>query len=476
MDHVDFNAIKPLLRAYALGHVTFTGPRLFGFLRSLRRQKLSTQENLNILCTILKTSTQPNRFPTAAAIIVGGATALPRLVRAILQKVLSIYSNGPTRLNDRLTRRIQFVCSLLSAWLAFDLLNRDENWFRKRGISSLESPNKHHLPPPSYQPQYAGKTIDFTLFAFCRALDIVIISAWTRSRSKPWHLEQRNPGLANDLRRLADPTIFSISAAIIMWSWFYAPDRLPREYNQWISKVADIDARLIEGLRLARRGEFVYGEDTGKAGLLQPLCQKLGLPEGYGDPTKTIPIPCELYHSGTGKSCEVHAASRFSRSWKFAMEIYVPLQLLARIRTPNLKSAMEGLKAAARSSSFLAAYTALVYYGICLARTRLGPKIFSTKTVTPQMWDSGLCVLAGCLACGWSILLEKPSRRQEVAFFVAPRALATLLPRVYDRQYRIREQAVFATSVALVLTTLKSGNERNVRGVLGRLLGSIMRE
>ncbi|KAK4947561.1 hypothetical protein LTR10_013506 [Elasticomyces elasticus] len=470
VDHVDFSALKPLLRAYALGYVTSTGPRLFSFLRSLRRQKLSTQEKLDVLYTILKTSTQPNRFPTAAAIIVGGATALARLVRAILQRVLSIYSKGSLRLSDSLPRRVQFICSLLSAWLAFDLLNRDENWIRKRGISSLESPNKHHLPPPSYRPQYAGKTIDFTSFAFCRALDIVIISAWTRTRSKPWHPEQQSPGLANAIRKLADPTIFAASAAIIMWSWFYAPDRLPREYNQWISKVADIDSRLIEALRLARRGEFVYGEDTGKAQLLKPLCQELGLPEEYADPTKTIPIPW------TGKSCEMHAASRFWRSWKFAMEIYIPLQLLARIRSPNMKSALEGIKAATRSSSFLAAYTALVYYGICLARTRLGPKVFSRKTVTPQMWDSGLCVLAGCLACGWSILLEKPSRRQEVAFFVAPRALATLLPRVYDRQYRIREQAVFATSVALVLTTLKAGNERNVRGVLGRVLGSIMRE
>lgn len=476
IDHVDFRILKPLLRAYALGYVTFTGPRLFGFLRSLRRQNLSTQEKLNLLYTILKTSTQPNRFPTAAAIIVGGATALPRLVRAVLQKVISAYSSGTTRLSDRLAVRVQFICSLFSAWLAFDLLNRDESWIQKRVVTNLESPNKHHLPPPSYHPRYAGKTIDFTLFAFCRALDIVIISVWTRTRSKSWHPEQRNPRFANAIRKLADPTIFSISAAIIMWSWFYAPDRLPLQYNQWISKVADIDSRLIEALRLARRGEFVYGQDTGKASLLQPLCRELDLPEEYGDPTKTIPIPCELYHSGTGKSCEVHAASRFWRSWKLAMEIYVPLQMLARIRSPNMKSAWEGLKSAARSSSFLATYTALVYYGICLARTRLGPKVFSYKTVTPQMWDSGLCVLAGCLACGWAILLEKPSRRQEVAFFVAPRALATLLPRVYERQYRAREQAVFATSVALVLTTLKSGNGRDVRGVLGRVLGSIMKE
>lgn len=482
---LDISDIKPLLRAYALGYLTATGPRLFGFLRTLRRQDLTVQENLTLLYSILKTPTQVNRFPTAAAVIIGGATALPRLVRIILQWVYSAISkNASLRFSNRLITRIQFVCSFLSAWLAFDLLNRDKSWVRKRAksrsaatvdISNVQHPNQHYSPPPSYHPHYAGKTIDFTLFAFCRALDVAVITAWTRTRTKAWHLEQRSPGLANTIRKIADPTVFASSAAIIMWSWFYSPHRLPRAYNQWISKAAKIDSRLIQALRLARQGNFVYGEETGQASLLKGLCQELGLPEEYADPTKTIPIPCELYHCGTGTSCEVHAASRFWRSWMFAMEIYVPLQLVTRIRSPNLNSVINGLRSAARSSSFLAGFVALFYYAVCLARTRLGPKLVSLKTITPQMWDSGLCVLAGCLACGWSILLEKPSRRQEIAFFVAPRALATILPRVYDKQYKRREQVVFATSIALVLTTMKAGSERNVRGVLGRVLGGVMR-
>ena len=212
-----------------------------------------------------------------------------------------------------------------------------------------------------------------------------------------------------------------------MWSWFYAPERLPRAYNHWISKAANIDSRLIQALRLARQGDFVYGEDTGQAPLLAGLCRELNLPEEYGDPTRTIPIPCELYHCGAGKSCEVHAFSRFRDSWKFAMKVYVSLQLLTLLRSPQVKPIFVALRAAARSSTFLASFVASFYYAVCLARTRLGPKITSYKSITPQMWDSGLCVLAGCLACGLSILLEKPSRRQEVAFWVAPRALATML-------------------------------------------------
>ncbi|RVX70951.1 hypothetical protein B0A52_06109 [Exophiala mesophila] len=479
-------SLKPILRAYTLGYISVTGPRLFGFLRAIRRSDLSTLDKLRLLYTILRTSTQLNRFPTAAAIIVGGATALPRLIHTILQWLLKTTGNSNSqRYTPAISSKLTFICSFLSSWLAFSLLNRDEVWVRKRaqsrsaatvGPNQFHPPNQHHLPPPDYHPHYAGKTMDFTLFVFSRALDIAAITAWTRTRAKSWHPEQRAPRMANAARKLADPTIFALSASIIMWSWFYSPHRLPRAYNNWISKIAEIDSRLIQALRLVRQGDFVYGQDTGQAPLLQGMCKDLGLPEEWGDPAKTIPIPCELYHSGTGKSCELHALSRFWRSWRLAFELYFPLQLITRIRKLGPQTIVDASRAASQSSSFLAAFVSLFYYCVCLARTRLGPKLFSSKTITPQMWDSGLCVLAGCLACGWSILLENPSRRQEIAFFVAPRALATVLPRVYDKRYRGREQIVFAASVATVLTTLQKGDQSRVRGVLGRLLGGVMRD
>lgn len=51
-----------------------------------------------------------------------------------------------------------------------------------------------------------------------------------------------------------------------------------------------------------------------------------------------------------------------------------------------------------------------------------------------MMWDSGLCVAAGCMMCGWSILVENAKKRLELALFVAPRAAVTLLPRRYDKK------------------------------------------
>ncbi|ETN43428.1 uncharacterized protein HMPREF1541_02587 [Cyphellophora europaea CBS 101466] len=483
-EHV--RALKPALRAYVLCYAASTGPRLFGFLKMLRRRDLSMVQKSRVLVTILRTSTQINRFPIAGAILVAGPTITTRLVSILLRLLSSRVEKAPARSLDMDSlSRLRFLCTFLSAWLAFNLLNRDKEWACKRArsrgaiefqASKTESPNKHYLPDPSYRPSYAGKTIDFTLFALCRALDVLVISMWTRTRSSRHHPEHAAPRLAKLGKKLVDPWVFATSASIIMWSWFYSPERLPRAYNHWISTAADIDSRLITALRRCREGEFVYGQDSGQAPLLMSLCDELGLPQAWGDPSKTIPIPCELYHCGRGSSCEIHGLSRFMNSFKFSMELYLPLQLLTKITRPGKTAVLAATGAAARSSSFLAAFVSLFYYSVCLARTRLGPKIFSPKTVTAQMWDSGLCVLAGCMACGWSILIEQPNRRQEIAFFVAPRALATLLPRVYDKAHQRREQIVFALSVAIVLNAAKTGPDTAVRGVLGRVLRGVLKE
>lgn len=323
---------------------------------------------------------------------------------------------------------------------------------------------------------YAGKTIDFTLFSACRAIDVLVITTWMSTRDRRFHPDHIIPRLSHLAKKLADPCLFASSAAIIMWSWFYSPERLPKQYNQWISKIASIDHRLINALRLCRRGDLVYGSTATQDADLPSLCRERNLPESWGNPAEVVPIPCELYHCGAGKSCEIHAGKRFVKTFQLAMRIYLPLQLLSLFHRLSLtrQRILSMAKDAARSSSFLAAFVTLFYYAVCLARTRLGPKIFSKKTVTSQMWDSGLCVLAGCLACGWSIMFEKAARRQEIASFVAPRALATLLPRVYDKRYQRREQIVFAASVAIVMNAMQQ-RKHHVRGVLGRVLETVLR-
>jgi hypothetical protein len=284
-------------------------------------------------------------------------------------------------------------------------------------------------------PSPAGKTMDLTLYAVTRALDVVIGELWSKRKARR-AAAGKWTRLESIIGHTADAGIFALSSGVVMWAWFYLPDRLPRAYNKWIREAAQVDDRLIEALRRARRGVFIYGKETGQAPLLQSMCDDHGWPLEWGDPAKTIPIPCEMVHMGAGPSCELHAAGRFVKAFRFALATYLPLNVIMRIQSPSRDIFMQALKDAVRSSAFLGAFISLFYYSVCLSRTRLGPRIVSCDTITPLMWDSGLCVGAGCALCGWSILIEAAKRRQEVAFFVAPRAAATLLPRRYEKKVR----------------------------------------
>jgi hypothetical protein len=277
--------------------------------------------------------------------------------------------------------------------------------------------------------------------------------------------------------RLVDPAMFAVSSGLIMWTWFYAPDRLPLSYQKWITSAAAVDGRLIEALRRCRNGVIRYGEDNGQAALLGAMCADYGWPREWGDPAVAVPFPCELVHMGAGPSCERHLAVRFVRSFRWAMATYLPLNLLLVVRSRpghRLKAVMGAFASAARSSTFLGTFIALFYYGVCLARSRLGPRVLGRHTSARQAIDSGLCVGTGCFLCGWSILIERAGRRKDMALFVTPRALATLLPRRYDLDLQWRETLVFAVSTAVVFTCVLE-NKKRVRGVLGGILGTVLK-
>lgn len=256
-----------------------------------------------------------------------------------------------------------------------------------------------------------------------------------------------------------------------MWAWFYSPSQLPKTYTKWINSAAAVDSRLIEALRRFHKGELRYGEETGQAPLLQSMCVDYKWPPAWGDPAKSIPFPCEIVHMGCGPSCEYHALSRFYRSFKWSMMTYLPLNLLARKK--NLEGFRTALLSAARSSSFLAVFITLFYYGVCLARTRFGPHIVGKDTQSRQIIDGGVCVGTGCFLCGWSVLVEKAARRKELALFVAPRAMATLLPRRYSLDKQWRETLVFAFSTAVVFTSVKE-NRGSVHGMFGKFLVAVL--
>ena len=398
---------------------------------------------------VLKGSFALRSFPSFCAAIVGGYTFLQLPLRLLYDYACQSLLRGDKEIQNNRNARYEvsrFVAALVSAWFSLQLLNAPTT---AKAQASREDNNDGNgqVPDVAFQsktsgiikladvhgtaPLFAGKTIDLTILVVARAVDTIVVNTW-----RHWSLSAKiNPPkhfISSAISRHADSLVFAVSSGTVMWAWCFLPMRLPCAYNKWIGEAAQIDSRLIEILREARTGRFVYGQNTGLAPILQGMCREYGWPLAWGDPEKTIPIPCEVVHMGTGPSCHWHAAVRFARAFRFALATYLPLQILLKTRRPSVRAFRRGCEEAMRSSAFLGAFVGLFYYGVCLSRTCLGPKLFSRKTITPMMWDSGLCVRAGCILCGWSIFIQAEERRPDLAMFVAPRALATLLPRQYD--------------------------------------------
>lgn len=393
------------------------------------------------------------RFPTFCGALVGGYTFLQYPLRTLYAYIYLTIVRKDQRSGQFYNARYpasRFVAALISAWLSLPLLNtfiisrgekptpedKSTNTQQSRAGIFDGAEDKGVIEATKTSPQMpstdsAGRTIDLTILAVARAVDTIVINLWRQSNSSTLTSRRMSP-ISTAISRYTDTLVFALSSGTIMWAWFYLPDKLPRAYNKWIGQAAQVDPRLVELLRESRTGKMIYGKDTGLSPILQSMCKTYQWPLDWGDPAKTVPIPCEVVHMGIGPSCHWHAAVRFARAFKFAMATYLPLQILIKVRKPSLQALRRACEEAVRSSAFLGAFVGLFYYGVCLARTRLGPKLFSRETITPIMWDSGLCVRAGCILCGWSILIEAEKRRQELAMFVAPRALATLLPREYD--------------------------------------------
>ncbi|KAK1761116.1 hypothetical protein QBC47DRAFT_21961 [Echria macrotheca] len=467
--------LRPLVRAYLLGYASAVAPRLLTLLlQHLTRRRTAAdspkrnghhnaQSFPDSLLAILRGGLDPRRFPAFCAAVVGGSTLLELPLRAAFNKLAGSLSNVA---RIRLSR---WFASFIAAWLGLRLLQSKQSaGFTEPAPVRPDS----HLDAGRQESRYAGRTLDLTLFAFTRALDVIVGELWTRRKAHRL-ASQRWTRLEDAISRLVDPAVFAVSSGLIMWTWIYNPSRLPRAYNKWIGSAAAVDPRLIEALQRCRSGELQYARDTGQGRLLGAMCDDYGWPRHWGDPAVSVPFPCEVVHMGCGPSCEVHAVSRFARSFRWAMATYLPLSLLLAVRSPNRRGLIKALFSAARSSAFLGAFITLFYYGVCLARTRVGPHILGKHVEARQRIDGGVCVGAGCFLCGWSILLEKAGRRKDMALFVAPRALATLLPRRYDLSRQWLETAVFAASTAVVFTCVLE-NKARVRGVLGSVLGSVL--
>jgi hypothetical protein len=103
-----------------------------------------------------------------------------------------------------------------------------------------------------------------------------------------------------------------------------------------------------------------------------------------------------------------------------------------------------------RSATFLSAFVQLMWLGVCSTRTFLFARLF--PWISHDYFDGPYgCVFVASLLCGSSIWIENPRRRGEIALYVLPRAIRTLLSDSWLRSGRRRIQFVERSVLCIVL-------------------------
>ncbi|MCO5585380.1 hypothetical protein L7F22_039313 [Adiantum nelumboides] len=411
--------------------------------------------------------------------------------------------------------------------------------------------------PSSEELGIASPTIDLSLFALVRAMDtfVRVLPLLFASRinlsggtavgpSAGMKLDTTRNQLGNAQRQLrtslavrllqslgkfgkdqAEGLTFVVACAIIMYNWFYHPERLPPTYVKWISNLASMDHRLLEALRCIRNSKphyLQYGDrqtEPAAIDLLGSLAESMGHPYGWGDITR-LPhnrdeakkmkkeaikngdqsqfilhgaagprgrgelagLPCELVHCGIGgPNCFKNALYRFLRAWKVCMGIYFPVHLVPRLifgpgqfKREPIQALLKVLKGSMRSATFLSTYIASIWFMVCMARSMVLPRLF--PNISFRYWDSGLGPIIGSWTCGWSVFIEEKRKRAEMALYVAPRALFALAemskPGWLSKGQKSALQAerlLFGMSVGIVIAAAKHRPEvlRGLTALIG---------
>lgn len=420
---------KPSLKAFIYAYLYLVLPKAIGRIVSAVRKNKYDKIFPRIKKTMLN-ALHPRKFPMFSATLVAGINILEPLIYGLLKK------NKIARTPTSKLFISTLVSALISAAITF----------------------------PVYQQHVLGygryNSLDLTLLVATRAMDTALSS----------YLSKVVPqGVAN----FGDPLLFIASCTCIMFCWFFYPEKLPPSYHKWITSAANMDIEFWEVLRLVRQKKLIYGQHGPYEDFLGPYFEKHGRDPRRGNTIVTQPIECEAVHAFTTKSCELHALWRFWRGFKFALGVYAPLNLLMLIfplKTNKTVRLIRALKSSIRSSCFLGTYIGLYWYAVCLARTRLFPKLF--PNIPRARFDDTICAASGAVMCGFSSFIETPQRRKELALFVAPRGLGTLVPLEPTKRNLIIESFVFSVSLAVLLAYSKN-NSMSVRGIFGKGLKQV---
>ncbi|EEF51637.1 uncharacterized protein LOC8289682 [Ricinus communis] len=209
--------------------------------------------------------------------------------------------------------------------------------------------------------------------------------------------------------RHGDALLFAFACAQVMYSFVMRPESLPKAYHDFIQKTGPVAQPVYKAVRDSCRGAPV---DV--ASLSAYLCSRRKLNSVKLEKFPSI-IPCSVIHPDTD-SCLTHNANAASATFRKTFPLYFSLTFVPYV-VLHLQRFMESpahtcwlaVRDAVRSTTFLSAFVGIFQGVICLHR--------KVATVDHKLvyWIAG-----GISAL--SVLLEKKSRRAELALYVLPRA------------------------------------------------------
>eukprot|EP00300_Choanocystis_sp_HF-7_P027210 c32287_g1_i1.p1 GENE.c32287_g1_i1~~c32287_g1_i1.p1 ORF type:complete len:490 (+),score=93.63 c32287_g1_i1:35-1471(+) len=242
-----------------------------------------------------------------------------------------------------------------------------------------------------------------------------------------------------------DTLLFALSSACIMYAYAMRPEALPQSFFKFIVQTGPIDIRVLNALRLNNRSQPISLTDltTFVQSKSKDVVGSLAL-------QSTIPpcIPCSVMHP-QNVFCTKQVFDTFVSAFTKTFPLYLSLTLVPAVvlkfsrfvRSP-LTGTSHAIAYAIRSTAFMGTFNAVYMAVVCTHRNLF------TQDHRSLYWIAGFI-------SSWALLIERKSRRAELALYTMPRAADLLFYIMKDRRWLsgvpFGEEMLFVWSMGILM-------------------------
>eukprot|EP01129_Flabellula_baltica_P011583 TRINITY_DN5107_c0_g1_i1.p1 TRINITY_DN5107_c0_g1~~TRINITY_DN5107_c0_g1_i1.p1 ORF type:complete len:453 (+),score=61.26 TRINITY_DN5107_c0_g1_i1:37-1359(+) len=223
-----------------------------------------------------------------------------------------------------------------------------------------------------------------------------------------------------------DTALFGLASAQIMYAYVMRPETLPKSYYKFIVRTGPIDESVLNAVRANNRNKPIALDDV--FGFIKKTVPDVAAHPGYALSQESTIVPCSVMHPQSLN--HVHNTLRIVyNTAKQTAPLYgaltlMPLLLLRfrKLLTQPLSELKYFVKSTIQSTAFISAFVGLYQTVICAHR--------SVASV-----DNRFIYYIGGLVASLSLLIEKKSRRSDLALYALPRGLDSLYLTFQDKKF-----------------------------------------